>query len=77
VDAYEHRADPRQRDYYWLSGVQDYCYPPEFETSDDDDLAAVKAGWVSVTPLRFDLNCDEEKERLDALDLDVHGGGDG
>ena len=44
------RADPNGRDYYWLSG--------EFGDSSgerDTDLCLLREGYVTVTPLQFDL----------------------
>jgi 5'-nucleotidase len=50
VDTYERRTDPRGRDYYWNSSV--------FELNDadaDTDVAAIRDGYVTITPLEFDL----------------------
>lgn len=47
---YEQREDPRGNRYYWLSGE----VLPE-ATDEWSDLHAVRHGYVSVTPLYFDL----------------------
>ena len=44
------RIDPMGRQYYWIGGV-----PPEWQDDPKSDHAAVKAGYVSITPLRLDL----------------------
>lgn len=46
----EKRKDPRGRSYYWLGG--------EFELaqeSEDCDSAALQAGYISITPLHYDM----------------------
>jgi len=49
-DSYQRRQDPRGRDYYWLSGAV-----PAPDTGNLTDLRALEEGWVTVTPLQFDL----------------------
>lgn len=47
---FEERKDPRGKTYYWLGGgiIE--------ETQDEDsDVAAVNDGFVSITPIHFDL----------------------
>jgi 5'-nucleotidase len=59
-DEYERRLDPMGREYYWLSGeyrVRD--------TNPNSDEGAVKAGYVSVTPIRYQLtNTDASVDAL-------------
>ncbi len=50
VDTYERRTDPRGRDYFWNSSVFTLG-----ESEDDTDIAALRDGFVTVTPLHFDL----------------------
>jgi 5'-nucleotidase len=50
VDTYEERTDPRGRSYYWNSSVFTLG-----ETESDTDVAALRDGYVTVTPLQFDL----------------------
>ncbi len=48
-DDYEHRLDPRGQPYWWLTGVF------SFEgATPDDDLSAIKEGFVALTPLQVD-----------------------
>lgn len=50
MDTYERRQDPRGRDYYWNSSVF------TLTTQDNDtDVAALRDGYVTITPLQFDL----------------------
>jgi 5'-nucleotidase len=50
VDTYERRQDPRGRDYYWNSSVFSLG-----DTDSDTDVAALRDGFVTITPLQFDL----------------------
>jgi 5'-nucleotidase len=54
VDTYERRKDPRGRDYFWNSSV--FTLGP---TDDDTDVAALSAGYITITPLQFDLTDHE------------------
>jgi len=69
VDSYERRVDPRQREYFWLSGEQGYAYPDGASPRELDDLQAVREGFLALSPLRFDLNHARELERLRGLQL--------
>jgi 5'-nucleotidase len=49
-DALDARKDPRGKPYYWIGG--------EFPLAVDEegtDYGALKAGYVSITPLQLDL----------------------
>jgi 5'-nucleotidase len=50
VDTYERRTDPRGRDYYWNSSVFTLG-----DSEEDTDVAALRDGYITVTPLQFDL----------------------
>jgi 5'-nucleotidase len=50
VDTYERRQDPRGRDYYWNNSV--FTLGP---TEEDTDVAAVRDGYIAITPLQFDM----------------------
>ena len=43
-------TDPRGRPYYWIGAG-----PPEWQADEASDMAAVHAGYASVTPLHLDL----------------------
>ncbi len=51
TDVYDRREDPRGRSYFWLadSGERDASREP------DTDLGALRAGFVTITPLQYDL----------------------
>lgn len=50
VDTYDQRSDPRGRAYFWNSSVFTLG-----ETEVDTDVAALRDGYVTVTPLQFDM----------------------
>jgi 5'-nucleotidase len=50
LDALETRADPRNTPYYWIGGEVPTGVP-----DDGTDYGAIKAGYVSITPLKLDL----------------------
>lgn len=49
TDTYEQRTDPRGRNYYWIGA--DYDHPG----GTNDDVSTLHDGFVTVTPLHFDL----------------------
>lgn len=58
-DALDKRIDPRGRPYYWIGG--------EAPTGVDEpgtDFGALKAGYVSITPLQLDLTAREAMDGL-------------
>jgi 5'-nucleotidase len=50
TDTYERRKDPRGRDYFWNNSVFVLG-----ATDDDTDVAALRDGYITITPLQFDL----------------------
>jgi 5'-nucleotidase len=59
-ESFEERDDPRGDRYYWLSGE-----PTARDATDGVDITAVAAGYVSITPLFYDLTahaCTDELE---------------
>lgn len=53
-DRYDIRKDPRGRNYYWLTGEDAEVLSP----APDMDAVALDNGYVSVTPLSYDLTCE-------------------
>lgn len=60
-ECYERREDPRGNFYYWLSAE---IVPDEAEES--SDVLAVRDGYVSVTPLFYDLTAHSHTRELAA-----------
>lgn len=56
----QRREDPRGGHYYWMGG-----YPEPLESEElEIDLVAVEYGYVSITPLQFDLTFHQEIPQL-------------
>jgi 5'-nucleotidase len=53
-DRLDARTDPRGRPYYWIGGDS-----PTGLAEDGTDFGALKAGWISVTPLHLDLTAHQ------------------
>jgi 5'-nucleotidase len=62
-ETFERRKDPRGRDYYWLT----YAPPFHFE-GEPSDVSRLAEGYITVTPLHFDLTRRDEVERMAAWD---------
>jgi 5'-nucleotidase len=60
IGEFEVREDPRRQPYYWLSGS--YTMQDEDPTT---DAWAIEQGFVSVTPITFDLTAHEHLEALE------------
>jgi len=61
-DAIVEKTDPRGRKYYWIGGDQ-----LDFDDEPGTDFAAVKAGFISVTPLHLDMTNHGSLAFLDQL----------
>ncbi|MBM3806638.1 MAG: 5'/3'-nucleotidase SurE [Acidimicrobiia bacterium] len=57
------RTDPRGTPYYWIEEALDEYHPD----SGRSDYEAVRAGYVSVTPLQPDMTAYDALERLAAI----------
>lgn len=53
------RIDPRGGSYYWNSYA-----PGEHEDDEEGDVSAIRAGYVSVTPLHLDLTHEATRRKL-------------
>jgi len=58
-DKLDERRDPRGQPYYWIGG--DY---PTGVPDDGTDFAALRDGYVTITPLQLDLTCYQVAERI-------------
>jgi 5'-nucleotidase len=59
VERFESRTDPRGNVYYWLSGET-----PVGDGNSNTDSSALKEKNITITPIHYDLTCNEELERL-------------
>ena len=59
LDKLERRVDPRGRPYYWIGGEA-----PTGVIEPGTDFGALKAGYVSITPLQLDLTARTALDEL-------------
>jgi 5'-nucleotidase len=62
---YHVREDPYNRKYYWLTGEK-----VGVETDLDVDDAAINAGYISITPVHYNLTSYPHLQDLGALNID-------
>ena len=65
-DVIVEKTDPRGKLYYWIGGEE-----PTWENDDSSDFTAVERGFVSVTPLTFELTDYKEVVDLEAKGLSL------
>ncbi len=65
-NVFEERKDPRGQAYFWLGGE-----PVAFQQPDNSDIGAVESGFVSLTPLKFDLTDDSLMARYRGISFEV------
>jgi 5'-nucleotidase len=53
-ESFHERMDPNDQPYYWLSGTF-----INLDEGENTDLAAIENGYVSVTPIHYDLTAHE------------------
>ena len=58
TDVISEKLDPKGRSYFWIGGQ------PHWEARADSDIKAVRAGCVSVTPLKMDYTHYEQFESM-------------
>jgi 5'-nucleotidase len=64
-ESYQVRQDPRNRNYYWLSGEK-----KEVSKNLEDDDSAIADNYVSLTPIHFDLTCYAVLEKIKGFTID-------
>jgi len=64
IETFEKRVDPRDNIYYWMSGEKTPG-PQDMDT----DLGALAAGYVTVTPIQYDLTRYDLIESLKNLKM--------
>ncbi len=60
-EVFEKRVDPRQNDYYWQGGEMML-----YEEDRDADIGLLEEGYVTVTPIHFNLTKYDFLDELDA-----------
>jgi 5'-nucleotidase len=62
IETFEKRVDPRENTYYWISGDSG-CSSKEMDT----DVAALAAGFITITPIQYDLTRYDLMETLQKI----------
>ena len=65
-EQYEKRIDPRGRNYFWA--LSD---PVERDGEPETDVSALRKGFVTLTPLDFDLTKRSELAEMDRWQFDL------
>ena len=68
-DVIVEKTDPRGKLYYWIGGED-----PTWEHDETSDFTAVEEGYVSVTPLSFELTDYKGIVDLESLGLSIQDG---
>lgn len=68
-EEFEHRKDPRNKDYFWITG-----YFKSYDGMPDTDLYALDNGYISVVPVHYDLTAHKAILPLKNLLEDVQEG---
>ena len=66
-NAFQERVDPRGRTYFWMAGEPDDSYDQE----EDSDVYAISKGYISITPVHFDLTNHRLIEELKILKWEI------
>ncbi len=53
-EEFEHRVDPRRRDYFWITG-----HFKNYDGMPDTDLYALDHGYISVVPVHYDFTAHQ------------------
>lgn len=65
-ETFHERVDPNNQPYYWLTGTF-----VNLDEGENTDLSAVERGFVSVTPIHYDLTAHDFLRKIDAWEWDV------
>ncbi len=69
VEEFDHRKDPRGKDYYWLTGKFHL-----HEDTDETDEWALANNYISVVPIQYDFTAFQMIPKLQKWDFDVEKG---
>jgi 5'-nucleotidase len=65
-ERFEKRTDPWGRNYYWATGL-----PPAAASGRDTDLSAISKGFVTLTPLDFDMTKGPMLAQMEPWTIDL------
>lgn len=67
-EQYEHRTDPRNKDYFWLTG-----HFEKLENEEGTDQWAIDNKYISVVPVQYDLTAYNKIDTLKNWNLNGYG----
>lgn len=70
-ETFHKRSDPRGRTYYWMSGRK-----ADINENPDCDSEALKAGFISVTPIHYNLTDEKHLPKFRSWDVFAEQNGD-
>ena len=73
-EMFERRTDPMGRSYFWLAGQHDPRQPKPKKPDQITDLIALSQGFITVTPLDFDVTDKHSLKEMSAWDLTLRDG---
>jgi len=59
-EEFDHRIDPRGKDYYWMTGKF-----KNMDKGEDTDVQALQEGYASIVPVKFDFTDTKIKQWLE------------
>jgi len=62
IETFEKRVDPRENTYYWISGNS-----VSGGDAKDTDVAALAEGYITITPIQYDLTRYDLMDTLDEI----------
>ncbi|MDN3515255.1 MAG: hypothetical protein NG747_12765 [Candidatus Brocadia sp.] len=62
-ETFEKRIDPGGKAYYWLKGTNKSVHREE-----GTDINAINEGYISITPLRYDLTDNNLHKKIEGWD---------
>jgi 5'-nucleotidase len=68
-ETFERRTEPMGRPYYWLSGRPDPRQPKNKNPQRLTDMSALSQGYITVTPLNFDVTDKQSLNEMANWDL--------
>ncbi|MGB9779396.1 MAG: 5'/3'-nucleotidase SurE [Caldanaerobacter sp.] len=66
TETFQKNYDPRGKEYYWMAGKIS-----EIDNDERTDIVSVKNGFISITPIHFDLTDYSTVEKLKKWEIDV------
>ncbi|MGB9678573.1 MAG: 5'/3'-nucleotidase SurE [Thermoanaerobacteraceae bacterium] len=64
IETFQKNFDPRGKEYYWMAGKI-----AESDNNEKTDIISVKNGYISITPIHFDLTRYDMIDTINSWDL--------